>query len=94
MEVESAPSNGKKDKTLASTSRITWGKHQTVERKIKTLGSTPKASWSQYLRLPGVSTKNWENDKNKVVSTKHWKKIPIKIINTWSSIYNSKVRGL
>ena len=49
MEMESAPSNGKKDKTLALTSRITWGKHQTMEKKIKTLVSTPKASWSQYL---------------------------------------------
>ena len=68
MEMESAPSNGKKDKTLALTSRITWGKHQTVEKKIKTLVSTPKASWSQYLRLPRVSTKNWENDRNQVPS--------------------------
>ena len=68
MEMESAPSNGKKDKTLALTSRITWGKHQTVEKKIKTLVSTPKASWSQYLWLPRVSTKNWENDRNQVPS--------------------------
>ena len=60
--------NGKKDKTLALTSRITWGKHQTVEKKIKTLVSTPKASWSQYLWLPRVSTKNWENDRNQVPS--------------------------
>ena len=68
MEMESAPSNGKKDKTLALTSRITWGKHQTVEKKIKTLVSTPKASWSQYLWLPRVRTKNWENDRNQVPS--------------------------